>query len=56
MIETEALAGGLGYVVAAYAASAVFALLLIGWVVLDYRRQSRKLKALEERGMGRTSS
>jgi heme exporter protein D len=56
MTEVDVLAGGLGYVAASYAAAALFAVLIIGWVALDYRAQSRKLKELERRGMGRPLS
>jgi heme exporter protein D len=56
MTEAGVLSGGLGYVIASYGVAALFAVLIIGWVVLDYRRQSQKLKILEQRGMGRNSS
>ena len=43
----------LGYIIAAYAATAVILLALIAWVVLDIRAQRRKLRRLEEKGARR---
>lgn len=43
------------FIVTAYAAAAVVLGGLIAWVVLDYRAQTRKLAALEARGVTRRS-
>ncbi len=44
------------FIVAAYAAAIVIVGSLIGWVLLDYRAQLRKLADLEKRGFTRRSS
>ncbi len=45
----------LGFIAAAYAAAATVVLVLIAWVVLDYRAQRRALADLERRGFFRRS-
>jgi len=44
------------FIVAAYAAAVLVIVMLIGWIVTDYRAQRRTLKDLEARGMARRSS
>ena len=46
----------LGYIIAAYAATAVILAALIIWVVLDIRAQKQKLRRLEEKGLRRGSA
>ena len=46
----------LGYIIAAYAATAVVLVAMIAWVVLDVRAQKRKLRRLEEKGLRRSSA
>ena len=43
------------FIVAAYSLVAVVLVLLIGWIVLDYRSQTQQLRALEESGVVRRS-
>ncbi|MCP9630579.1 heme exporter protein CcmD [Rhodopseudomonas palustris] len=43
------------FIVSSYAATLVVVLLLIGWVVIDYRRQKARLRDLEARGATRRS-
>ena len=43
------------FIIASYAASAAAVAALIGWIVLDYRAQTRILADLEARGMTRRS-
>jgi heme exporter protein D len=43
------------FIVTAYAAATVVIGALIGWVMLDYRAQMRKLLDLEARGITRRS-
>jgi len=43
------------FIVSSYAATGVVVALLIGWVVLDYRRQKTRLRDLEARGAVRRS-
>jgi heme exporter protein D len=43
------------FIVAAYAVAAVVLILMIGWVVLDYRAQKQRLAALESQGVTRRS-
>ena len=43
------------FIVAAYAFVAVVLVLLIGWIVLDYRRQQQRLRELEASGVVRRS-
>jgi heme exporter protein D len=45
-----------GFIISAYAISALVVLLLIGWIVLDYRGQTRTLEQLEARGLKRRSA
>lgn len=44
------------FIIAAYAISALVVLLLIGWIMLDYRGQTRTLEQLEARGLKRRSA
>jgi len=43
------------FIVTSYALVAVMVLLLIGWIVLDYRRQQQRLRELEASGVVRRS-
>jgi heme exporter protein D len=43
------------FIVSSYAAVAIVVALLIGWVILDYRRQKARLRELEARGATRRS-
>jgi heme exporter protein D len=43
------------FIVAAYAVAAVVLVLMIGWIVLDYRTQKQKLATLESQGVARRS-
>lgn len=43
------------FIVTSYAAAAVVVALLIGWVVLDYRNQTERLRELERSGVTRRS-
>ncbi|MDA9528787.1 hemagglutination activity protein [Bradyrhizobium sp. CCBAU 25338] len=43
------------FIVTSYAAAAVVVAILIGWIVLDYRSQTQRLRELEERGITRRS-
>jgi heme exporter protein D len=43
------------FIVSAYLLVAVVLVLLIGWIVLDHRNQSQRLRALEESGVVRRS-
>jgi heme exporter protein D len=43
------------FIVIAYALAAVILLLLVVWIVLDYRAQQRALGELEARGVTRRS-
>jgi heme exporter protein D len=44
------------FIVTSYAAAAAVVAILIGWIVLDYRSQTQRLRELEERGITRRSS
>jgi heme exporter protein D len=44
------------FIVASYSAAALVLVGLIGWVVIDYRRQQATLKALEASGVTRRSA
>jgi heme exporter protein D len=44
------------FIVAAYAAAVVIVVVLIGWVLLDYRTQLHRLADLEKRGFTRRSA
>jgi len=43
------------FIVSAYSLVALVVTLLIGWIVLDYRNQTQRLRALEESGVVRRS-
>jgi heme exporter protein D len=43
------------FIVAAYAVAAVVLVVMVGWVVLDYRAQKQKLAQLESQGVTRRS-
>jgi heme exporter protein D len=43
------------YIVTSYALVAVIVLVLIVWIVLDYRRQKERLRELEASGVTRRS-
>ena len=43
------------FIVTAYLAAILVVALLIGWIALDYRSQTRRLRALEESGIVRRS-
>jgi heme exporter protein D len=43
------------FIISSYAATAIVVALLIGWVVLDHRRQKARLRDLEARGAVRRS-
>jgi heme exporter protein D len=43
------------FIVTAYAVVAIVLVLLIGWVILDYRSQTRRLRELDESGVTRRS-
>ena len=43
------------FIVTAYLAAVLVVALLIGWIALDYRSQTRRLRALEESGIVRRS-
>ena len=43
------------FIVTSYAAAAVVVAILIGWVMVDYRSQTQRLRELEERGITRRS-
>ena len=45
----------LGYILAAYLASAAVLLGMVAWIVLDLRTQKQKLARLEEQGLRRRS-
>jgi heme exporter protein D len=43
------------FIVTSYAAAAIVVVLLIGWVVLDYRNQTERLRELDRSGVTRRS-
>ncbi|MHB0772201.1 heme exporter protein CcmD [Bradyrhizobium sp. 5.13L] len=43
------------FIITSYAAAALVVAILIGWVTLDYRSQTQRLRELEERGITRRS-
>lgn len=43
------------FIVTSYAAAALVVVILIGWIVLDYRSQTRRLRELERSGVTRRS-
>jgi len=44
------------FIVTSYLAVFVVVVLMIGWIVMDYRRQRRRLNALESEGITRRST
>ena len=53
MLEEAELGANAGFIIAAYGAAAVVVLLLVAWVVIDFRKQKRALAELEARGITR---
>ena len=43
------------FIVGSYALVALVLVLLIGWIALDYRSQTQRLRELDERGVTRRS-
>ena len=43
------------FIVTSYAAAALVVAILIGWIVLDYRNQSARLRELDRSGVTRRS-
>lgn len=43
------------FIVTSYAVAALVIVILIGWVMLDYRSQTQRLRELEQRGITRRS-
>jgi heme exporter protein D len=43
------------FVVTCYLLAAIVVAVLIGWIAIDYRRQTRRLRDLEQRGVVRRS-
>ena len=43
------------FIVTSYAAAALVVVILIGWIVLDYRNQTERLRELERSGITRRS-
>ena len=43
------------FIISSYALVALVLVLLIGWIVLDYRSQTRRLREFEEGGVTRRS-
>ena len=43
------------FIVTSYALVALVLAILIGWIVLDYRNQTQRLRAMEESGVVRRS-
>ncbi len=43
------------FIVGSYALVAIVVVLLIGWIVLDYRSQTQRLREIEESGVSRRS-
>ena len=43
------------FIVTSYLAAAIVVALLIGWIALDYRSQTQRLRELEARGVARRS-
>lgn len=52
---TMALGPYASFIVTSYAAAAVVVAVLIGWVVLDYRNQTQRLRELDRGGVTRRS-
>ncbi|MCK1738050.1 heme exporter protein CcmD [Bradyrhizobium sp. 138] len=43
------------FIVTSYAAAAVVVAILVGWIVLDYRNQTQRLRELDRSGITRRS-
>jgi len=43
------------FIVTSYAAAAIVVALLIGWVIIDYRNQTQRLRELDRSGITRRS-
>ncbi|WP_431205700.1 heme exporter protein CcmD [Bradyrhizobium betae] len=43
------------FIVTSYAAAALVVAVLVGWIVLDYRSQTRRLRELDRSGITRRS-
>lgn len=43
------------FIVTSYAAAAVVVAILVGWIVLDHRNQTQRLRELERSGITRRS-
>ncbi len=43
------------FIVTSYAAAAIVVVILIGWIVFDYRNQTRRLRELDRSGVTRRS-
>ncbi|TYL85197.1 heme exporter protein CcmD [Bradyrhizobium rifense] len=43
------------FIVTSYAAAAIVVAILIGWVMLDYRNQTQRLRELDRSGVTRRS-
>ncbi|WP_018643914.1 heme exporter protein CcmD [Bradyrhizobium huanghuaihaiense] len=43
------------FIVTSYAAAALVVVILIGWIVLDYRNQTQRLRELDRSGVTRRS-
>jgi len=43
------------FIVTSYAAAGLVVVILIGWIVLDYRSQAQRLRELERSGVTRRS-
>ena len=43
------------FIVTSYAAAAIVVAILIGWVVIDYRNQTQRLRELDRSGVTRRS-
>ncbi|MGY3107189.1 MULTISPECIES: heme exporter protein CcmD [unclassified Bradyrhizobium] len=43
------------FIVTSYAAAALVVVILIGWIVLDYRSQTQRLRDLDRSGITRRS-
>ena len=43
------------FIVTSYAAAAIIVAILIGWVIIDYRNQTQRLRELDRSGVTRRS-
>jgi heme exporter protein D len=43
------------FIVTSYAAAAIVVAILIGWVIIDYRNQTQRLRELDRSGVTRRS-